>query len=738
MNAKKYKKVIMLLVLCLILSVMVPMRMMHADAEDEMPDDDLSGSAVAVLPEETVETSEKPAENVEKAEETESEEETPVPSETAAPAESEDPEEDLSGSATAATNVTATPAPSPSESPAPAETEQPVSTPSPAVSASPAPTATPEPTANAVAADSQTARDIAYSQPALINRPTGVTPGSSSVIISQPSAVANPIIREDFRFYTVARKYAFAKEDLKIRVQMNDDGTPAGSLAQGGLCYVLKEEGNGWDYVESGKVRGFVQAELLQTGEEAEELLEQYQEEARKLAESKNTAYSGIESVAMTAETELDPMENEAFTYLKATVNPTVCTKIYALAKEDLPILEEGNPEAREIGSVKKGGLLYIITDRFNDWVYVESGDARGFVPKKSIKTGGVRKAVLTKGEDTFETAVTTVKPSENRAVYYTLTSIQSGVPVGKLRKSILDFAAQYIGNPYVWGGTSLENGADCSGFVTAVFRKFGFSRIVGNSCTGTLENCGRLIGGYEALDRARPGDIILYWWNGGGAGESDHVVIYAGKYKGQQEKRKPDRDPDRAGVHKHRTHRRPVHPPRPAHLHKPPAPDEEVERGDVDDSVEDAFRTEDRVLERHAHESGVGEHRREAQDGKRAPVAPRREPREEDERSVRSDDYDERLAEAPEHGGVERTLEDVDDEAGRDGEDQHVDDALHGRLVEQADAAAERAHRHQGEEHADLRRDCCEIMHSAYYTISRAATSVSRPSRACPCRSRS
>lgn len=94
---------------------------------------------------------------------------------------------------------------------------------------------------------------------------------------------------------------------------------------------------------------------------------------------------------------------------------------------------------------------------------------------------------------------------------------------------------------PYVWGGghtnftqDCLESGADCSGFVTAVFRKFGFARIVGNSCTGTLENCGRLIGGYESLDKARPGDIILYWWSGGAAGESDHVVIYAGKYKGQ------------------------------------------------------------------------------------------------------------------------------------------------------------------------------------------------------------
>lgn len=524
MNAKKYKKVIMLLVLCLILSVMVPMRMMHADAEDDMPDDDLSGSAIAILPGET-EKAAAPEETVAKAEESDTEAETPAPLETTAPEESEEPSEesekpseDLSGSATDAVNVTATPTPTPSQSPAPAQTEQPVSTPTPEVTASPAPTATPAPTANSAAADSSTARDIAYHQPALVNRPTGVTPGSSSVIVNQPMKVANPIIREDFRFWTVARKYAFAREDLKIRVQMNDDGTPAGSLSQGGLCYVLKEEGNGWDYVESGKVRGFVQAELLQTGEEAEELLEQYQEEARNLAESKNTAYSGIESVAMTAETEMDPLENEAFTYLKATVNPTVCTKIYALAKEDLPILEEGNADAREIGNVKKGGLLYIITDRFNDWVYVESGDARGFVPKTSIKTGGVRKAVLTKGEDTFETAVTTVKPSENKAVYYTLTSIQSGVPVGKLRKSILDFAAQYIGNPYVWGGTSLENGADCSGFVQAIYANYGYflPRVAEDQAE---------VGTKIPVGDAKPGDLIFYARNG----YIYHVVMYAG-----------------------------------------------------------------------------------------------------------------------------------------------------------------------------------------------------------------
>ena len=123
MNAKKYKKVIMLLVLCLILSVMVPMRMMHADAEDDMPDDDLSGSAIAILPGET-EKAAAPEETVAKAEESDTEAETPAPLETTAPEESEEPSEesekpseDLSGSATDAVNVTATPTYTPSQFP---------------------------------------------------------------------------------------------------------------------------------------------------------------------------------------------------------------------------------------------------------------------------------------------------------------------------------------------------------------------------------------------------------------------------------------------------------------------------------------------------------------------------------------------------------------------------------------------------------------------------------------------
>ena len=77
-----------------------------------------------------------------------------------------------------------------------------------------------------------------------------------------------------------------------------------------------------------------------------------------------------------------------------------------------------------------------------------------------------------------------------------------------------------------------------------------------------------------------------------------------------------------------------------------------------------------------------------------------------------------ERPEKAMHHRRVERTLEGVDYETWRDDEKEDVHNPLHGRLVDKANAAADRPNRHKGEEHADLRRDCSQILHSAYYTI--------------------
>ncbi len=83
-----------------------------------------------------------------------------------------------------------------------------------------------------------------------------------------------------------------------------------------------------------------------------------------------------------------------------------------------------------------------------------------------------------------------------------------------ELRQQIVDFALQFEGNPYVYGGTSLTNGADCSGFVMSVYKNFGVS--LPHSSTSD-----RYVGyNVGSLANAQPGDLVCY---------SGHVAIYIG-----------------------------------------------------------------------------------------------------------------------------------------------------------------------------------------------------------------
>ncbi|MDD3796264.1 MAG: NlpC/P60 family protein [Lachnospiraceae bacterium] len=84
--------------------------------------------------------------------------------------------------------------------------------------------------------------------------------------------------------------------------------------------------------------------------------------------------------------------------------------------------------------------------------------------------------------------------------------------------QSVADYAVQFVGNPYVWGGTSLTNGADCSGFTQSVFANFG----IGLSRTAAEQAGG---GTSVAISDIQPGDLLFYS-DGGGI---SHVAIYIG-----------------------------------------------------------------------------------------------------------------------------------------------------------------------------------------------------------------
>ena len=87
-------------------------------------------------------------------------------------------------------------------------------------------------------------------------------------------------------------------------------------------------------------------------------------------------------------------------------------------------------------------------------------------------------------------------------------------------RQAVVNFALQFEGNPYVYGGTSLTNGADCSGFVMSVFANFGYSlpRVAADQCAASTK---------KDISQLEPGDLVFY-----GSGYVDHVALYIGDGK--------------------------------------------------------------------------------------------------------------------------------------------------------------------------------------------------------------
>lgn len=84
-------------------------------------------------------------------------------------------------------------------------------------------------------------------------------------------------------------------------------------------------------------------------------------------------------------------------------------------------------------------------------------------------------------------------------------------------RKALVNFALQFVGNPYVYGGTSLTNGADCSGFVMSVFKEFGYDlpRVAAVQYEASQK---------KDISQLETGDLVFY-----GAGGINHVALYIG-----------------------------------------------------------------------------------------------------------------------------------------------------------------------------------------------------------------
>lgn len=328
--------------------------------------------------------------------------------------------------------------------------------------------------------------------------------GSNEELIAHQNIVTPPDISLEYRFTQVEKDYAVVSnpEGCSVYEEKSQDSREVGKLEYYGICYILADEESDWVYIESGNVRGFVEAENLASGEVADRIVKVKGEEELPAARL---------TVART--------ENEAFAYTHTTVQDVMADKVYAIAARDLQIYEQKKASSRVIGTLEEGGLCYILADSGSDWVYVESGDSRGFVQAASLQTGSAASAVVSEaGENNLAQAVTQVEPENNKACYYTVTSVKEASQAAKTREALVNYALQFVGNPYVWGGTSLTNGADCSGFVQTLYATFGYS-------LPRVADAQSVTGMQIPISSAEPGDLIFYAKNG----YVYHVSMYIG-----------------------------------------------------------------------------------------------------------------------------------------------------------------------------------------------------------------
>ncbi len=166
-----------------------------------------------------------------------------------------------------------------------------------------------------------------------------------------------------------------------------------------------------------------------------------------------------------------------------------------AVATADgLNIREYPSTDAEIVTQVASGEALDIVEIQDDGWIKVYLDDEEVYVSADYVEV-----------KSDLETAIT-------------MTELLYGQGVSDVRVDICQYAKQFLGNPYVWGGTSLTNGADCSGFVLSVFAKYGVSL---PHSSRAQANMGTSISASEL----KPGDLVFY----AKGGTVNHVALYIG-----------------------------------------------------------------------------------------------------------------------------------------------------------------------------------------------------------------
>lgn len=196
-----------------------------------------------------------------------------------------------------------------------------------------------------------------------------------------------------------------------------------------------------------------------------------------------------------------------------------------AEAPEYVNIRAGKDTEAAVVGTLKTGGLCYVLADQDEAWIYVESGEVRGFVSREFLITGKKADQIVKKnGEENLVTAETVIDPIDNPVFRYSMNTVYEVSDLTPLagasvsREELTAFAGQLAGTPYVWNGNSLTEGTDSAGLARLVYEHFGVT--IPTTSFGQSSVGERIL-----AEDAEPGDLIFYAKNG----VVYHTVIYLG-----------------------------------------------------------------------------------------------------------------------------------------------------------------------------------------------------------------
>ncbi len=202
--------------------------------------------------------------------------------------------------------------------------------------------------------------------------------------------------------------------------------------------------------------------------------------------------------------------------YLVPTNKGEYLDMAFADVTSFLYIRSEPTKESEYVGKLYPGYAAKI-TGPVGEWTPVESGGVTGYVKTEFITVGQkseqFAEELIAQAESEGREDAFTYAESREAEEARLEAEAEAAAQQAAGGQAIADYACQFIGNPYVWGGTSLTNGADCSGFVQSVFAQFGIS-------LPRTSYDQRGVGVAVSYDQAMPGDIICY---------DGHVGIYIG-----------------------------------------------------------------------------------------------------------------------------------------------------------------------------------------------------------------